>query len=127
MFYCPGKYCSKKDTCLHHRLEDSEITLQLLDMSTEGCGYGGVDENGNPFSHHEYYCGDHAPSYHSYWIMETWQDKCDFENYHYPAHAEGWPCPPGSLILIKDENGEEKIIPFEPRTMKLNTKVIKWR
>ena len=57
----------------------------------------------------------------------TWQDKADWENSHCPAHAEGYAVAPGSLIkIIDDETLEEKIIPFNPETLKLSTKVIDW-
>jgi len=126
MFYCPGEFCSKKNECLHHQLKNSTRSLQLLDMSTEGYGCGGIDEKGNYFSHHEYCCGDRAPKYSSLWRCETWQDKCDFENAFNPAHAEGIPCPPGSLILIENDKGEVEIVPFHPKTLKLTTKVLSW-
>ena len=58
--------------------------------------------------------------------MKTWKDKADWENKHCPALAEGYACPPGSLILIEDENGEQKVIPFDPETLLLDTKVIDW-
>lgn len=57
----------------------------------------------------------------------TWQDKADWENSHRPAHAEGWPVAPGTLIKIFDEEAnEEKIIPFDPKTLKLSTMVLNW-
>ena len=60
--------------------------------------------------------------------MKTWQDKCDWENTHNPAHAEGVPVRPGTPILIvDDETGEPKVIPFDPKTLKLTTKVLNWR
>ena len=127
MFYCPGEDCSKRDICLHHQLKNSRRGLQILDMSHEGFGYGGFDSENNYYSwHHEYSCGDNAPKYSSLWTMETWEDKCNFENYYNPAHAEGLPCPPGSLILIEDEGGNEKIIHFHPSELKLTTKVLDW-
>lgn len=126
MFYCPGEYCSKRNGCFHYMPKHQGRNLQLLDMSTQGFGRSGVDEHGNYFSHHEYECGDRAPAYKSFKPIETWQDKGNWENYNSPAHAEGWPCIPGSLILIEDENGEEKVIPFEPETLKLGTKVLDW-
>ena len=58
----------------------------------------------------------------------TWQDKGDWENSHCPAHAEGVPVPPGTPIKILDEEtGEEKIVPFDPKTLKLSTTVLNWR
>ena len=58
----------------------------------------------------------------------TWQDKGDWENTHDPAHAEGWAVSPGTLIkILDDETGEEKIIPFDPKTLKLSTRVLNWR
>lgn len=126
MFYCPGEFCSKKNECLHHRLKNSIRSLQLLDMSTEGHGYGGIDENGKHFSHHEYYCGDRASKYSSLWRYETWKDKCDFENAYNPAHAEGIPVPPGTEILIENEKGEPEVVMFNPKTLKLSTKVLDW-
>ena len=127
MFYCPGEFCSKKNECLYHKLKDSKRPIQLLDMSTQGHGFGGFDRNGKYYSyHHEYECGDRAPTYKSLWKCETWQDKCDFENAFNPAHAEGIPCPPGSIILIENEEGKEELIPFDPKTLLLSTKVINW-
>lgn len=57
---------------------------------------------------------------------KTWKDYADWENEHHPAFAEGYACPPGSPILIEDENGEQKVIPFDPETLLLDTKVIDW-
>ena len=126
MFYCPGEFCSKKDICLHHHLKDSKRTIQLLDMSTQGSGYETIDSAGNRISHHEYHCGDRASKYYSLWERKTWQDKCDFENYYCPAHAEGIPCAPGTPITIINEQGEEEVIPFDPKTLSLDTKVVSW-
>lgn len=56
----------------------------------------------------------------------TWQDKCDFENLYFPAHAEGWPCTPGSKIIIINEDGNQEIIPFNPKTLRLDTEVLNW-
>ena len=127
MFYCPGEFCSKKNRCGHHMLKNSHRQLQLLDMSTSGSGCGGIDENGNYFSHHEYSCGDRASKYYSLWEIKTWQDKCDFENAYNPAHAEGIPVPPGTEILIENEKGEPEVVMFNPKTLKLSTKVLDWR
>lgn len=127
MFYCPGEFCSKKNECLHHQLKNSTRNLQLLDMSTQGCGCGRIDENGNYSSHHEYECGDRAPTYRALWKCETWQDKCDFENAYNPAHAEGIPVPPGTEILIENEKGESEAVLFNPKTLKLSTRVLDWR
>lgn len=127
MFYCPGEFCSKKDICLHHALKDSRCRLQLLDMSTQGYGYDGMDENGNYFSHHEYCCGDRASKYHSLWELKTWLDKADFENANNPAHAEGWAVAPGSIILIENDEGKEELIPFDPKTLLLSTNIISWK
>lgn len=127
MFYCPGEFCSKKNECLHHNLKDSKRLIQLLDMSTQGHGFGGIDENGKPFCHHEYECGDRAPTYRAFWKYETWQDKCDFENAFNPAHAEGIPVSPGTEILIENEKGEPEVVMFNPKTLKLSTKVLDWR
>ena len=123
MFYCPGEHCAKRNQCGHYMLKNSRRQLQLLDMSTNGSGQSGIDENGNYFLHHEYSCGDRAPSYRSLWEIKTWQDKGDFENYNNPAHAEGWAVAPGTLIKIWNEHGEEEVIPFDPKTLKLGTKV----
>ena len=127
MFYCPGEFCSKKDICLHHSLKSSTRLLQLLDLSTSGSGWESMDEKGNYISHHEYSCGDRAPKYYGLWECKTWQDKFDYENAHNPAHAEGSPCAPGSIILIENEDGKEELIPFNPRTLLLSTKVLNWR
>ncbi len=128
MFYCPGEFCSKKNECLHHRLKDSKRCIQLLDMSTQGfgCGRFGSDGSGPYAFHHEYYCGDRAPAYNSLWKYETWYDKGEFENANNPAHAEGWAVAPGSLIIIENEKGEPEVIPFNPKTLKLSTKVLDW-
>ena len=127
MFYCPGEYCSKRNECLHHQLKNSTRNLQLLDMSTQGSGSGGIDKDGNYFSHYEYSCGDRASKYYSLWTCETWEDKGEFENANNPAHAEGWAVAPGSLILIENEKGEPEVISFNPKTLKLTTKVLYWR
>lgn len=58
----------------------------------------------------------------------TWQDQNDWENEHCPSHAEGWAVAPGTPILIlDDESDEPKVIPFDPKTLKLTTKVLNWR
>ena len=58
----------------------------------------------------------------------TWQDKGDWENEHCSAHAEGWAVAPGTLIeIIDEETGKPKIIPFDPKTLKLSTTVLNWR
>ena len=126
MFYCPGEFCSKKNECLHHKLKNSKCLIQLLDMSTQGHGFGGFDKNGKYYNHHEFECGDRAPTYRAFWKYETWQDKCDFENTYNPAQAEGLPCPPGTEILIENEKGEPDVIMFNPKTLKLSTKVLDW-
>lgn len=63
MFYCPGEYCSKKDTCQYHYTEG---LVQLLDLSRTGWGAGGFDRDGNYSYYHEYNCGDLAKEYYSY-------------------------------------------------------------
>ena len=59
-------------------------------------------------------------------VMRTWKEKGDWENKHCPAHAEGYACAPGSLILIKDKKGKYKLIPFNPETLSLDTKILDW-
>ncbi len=74
MIYCEGKYCSRKDQCAYHEDFEWKYPRQYLDDSTEGYGYGGIDENGNCFWHHEYYCGDRAPKYSRY-KPKGWREK----------------------------------------------------
>lgn len=58
----------------------------------------------------------------------TYQDYNDWENTHHPSMAEGWAVPPGAPIkILEDETGQEKIIPFDPATLKLSTTVLNWR
>lgn len=60
--------------------------------------------------------------------IKTWQEKADWENLHCPAHAEGYAIAPGTPIkIIDDETSQEKIIPFDPATLKLSTTVLNWR
>jgi hypothetical protein len=66
MIYCEGEYCSRKDQCAYHELFESKHLRQYIDESTEGHGYGGIDSNGKPFFHHEFYCGDRAKYYRHY-------------------------------------------------------------
>ena len=126
MFYCPGRFCSKKDICLHHHLKNSMRCLQLIDMSIHGSVGESIDRAGTCISQYEPHCGDRASKYYSLWECKTWQDKGDFENYNNPAHAEGWAVAPGTLIKILNEQGEEEIIPFDPKTLRLDTKVVSW-
>ena len=126
MFYCPGEFCSKKDICLHYHLKDSKHIIQLLDMSTQGSGYEAIDSAGNRISHHEYHCGDRAPKYYSLWELKTWQDKVDFENAYNSAHAEGFACRPGTYITIINKQGQKEVIPFDPKTLTLDTEVLRW-
>lgn len=126
MFYCPGEHCSKRDECLYHKLKNSTRNLQLLDMSTQGSGHVGTDKDGNYFCHHEYTCGDNAPKYNSLWKCETWEDIGEFENANNPAQAEGWAVAPGTEILIENEKGEPEVILFNPKTLRLSTKVLDW-
>ena len=59
---------------------------------------------------------------------KTWQDKCDWENANSPAHAEGFAVAPGTPIkILDDETGEPRIVLFDPKTLKLSTKVLNWR
>lgn len=58
--------------------------------------------------------------------MKTWKDKVDWENAHNPSHAEGYACPPDSLILTEDKKGKQKVITFNPETLSLDTKVLDW-
>lgn len=54
----------------------------------------------------------------------TYEDKLKYEH---PVYTEGLPASVGSMIkIIDDETGEEKIIPFEPKTLKLSTEVVAW-
>ena len=63
MYYCEGKYCSRRNECAHNKPDTSGRLQQWLDMSTEGSGYSGIDENGKHFCRHEYWCGDRADGY----------------------------------------------------------------
>ena len=63
MIYCEGKHCSRRDKCAYHETFISEEPRQYLDLSVNGYGHEGVDEKGNRFSHHEFYCGDNATHY----------------------------------------------------------------
>lgn len=123
MSYCPGENCKKRDECQLHFNSG-----QVIDWSRYGHGFGGFDANGNYQSYHETYCGDDGTNGYKYFEPKiiTWKDKADWENKHCPAFAEGYACPPGSPILIEDENGEQKVIPFDPETLLLDTKVIDW-
>ena len=56
MYYCEGKYCSRKDQCAYHELFDWKCPRQYLDQSTTGSGYGGIDENGQLFRAEFYKC-----------------------------------------------------------------------
>lgn len=55
MSWCPGSRCSKKEQCQKHHNSG-----QVIDWSTYGHGSGGIDKDGNYFSHHETYCGDNG-------------------------------------------------------------------
>ena len=55
MSHCPGDNCSKREQCQKHFNSG-----QVIDWSNYGHGYGGYDENGNPFYYHEIYCGDNG-------------------------------------------------------------------
>ena len=79
MYYCEGKYCSRKDRCAHHESFDWKYPRQYLDMSTEGRGYGGIDENGKLFWHHEYSCGDKAEFYKRYKAL-GWREGQEYRN-----------------------------------------------
>lgn len=63
MYYCEGKYCSKKEDCDHHQPDTSGRLQQWLDMSTQGSGQAGTDENGKPFCKIEAWCGDESVDY----------------------------------------------------------------
>ena len=63
MIYCDGKNCSRRDKCAYHEIFISEKPRQHLDLSVNGYGHDGVDEKGNRFSHHAFYCGDNATYY----------------------------------------------------------------
>lgn len=79
MFYCEGKYCSRKDQCAYHENFEWKYPRQYLDESTEGSGYGGIDKDGNPFWHHEYFCGDKASSYKCYKAL-GWREDQEYIN-----------------------------------------------
>ena len=66
MIYCEGKNCSIQDKCAYHEDFDWKYPRQYLDWSTHGSGCEGMDDNGNRFSHHEFYCGDNASYYKCY-------------------------------------------------------------
>ena len=57
---------------------------------------------------------------------KTWADKGTWENAYHPGHAEGWPCVPGKKILIRNKQGKEEVILFDPETLTLDTEVIDW-
>ena len=63
MIYCEGKKCKRQDKCAYHEIFISEEPRQYLDLSVNGYGHEGVDEKGNRFSHHGFYCGDSATHY----------------------------------------------------------------
>lgn len=63
MYYCDGKYCSIKEDCAHHQPDLTGKLQQWLDMSTQGSGQFGTDEDGKPFCNVEAWCGDEAPEY----------------------------------------------------------------
>ncbi len=63
MFYCEGKYCSRRAECVHNKPDISGRLQQWLDMSTQGSGQCWNDDNGKPHFHHEYWCGDRAKGY----------------------------------------------------------------
>ena len=47
MFYCEGKYCSRRDKCAYHEVFDCKYPRQYLDQSTQGYSSEGIDKNGN--------------------------------------------------------------------------------
>jgi hypothetical protein len=63
MYYCEGKYCSRRGKCAHHKPDTSGKLQQWLDMSTQSSGQAGTDKNGKPFCIVEAWCGDEAVDY----------------------------------------------------------------
>lgn len=63
MYYCPGKYCSKRNECARHQVSEVELWQQYLDMSTQGSAKVGIDDLGRPVGYHEWSCGDRAAGY----------------------------------------------------------------
>ena len=63
MYYCEGKYCSRRNECAHNKPDTSGRLQQWLDMSTQGSGQYWNDDSGKPHFHHEYWCGDRADGY----------------------------------------------------------------
>jgi hypothetical protein len=63
MYYCDGKYCSRKEDCAHHQPDLTGRLQQWLDMSTQGSGRYWTDEDGNPRSEIEHWCGDGSVRY----------------------------------------------------------------
>lgn len=113
MFYCLGEHCSKRNYCFQYMPLHINTALQASDKSSE-------KTNGS------YACGDFAEYYYFFRPVETWADKCEFENYNSPAHAEGIPIAPGHLITIQNAEGDAEIIPFDPETLKLSTIILDW-
>lgn len=79
MIYCEGKYCSRKDQCAYHENFEWKYPRQYLDMSTEGCGWEGIDNDGRRFGHHEYFCGDRANFYKHYKAL-GWREGQEYRN-----------------------------------------------
>lgn len=63
MYYCEGKYCSRRNECAHHKPDTTGSLQQWLDMSTQGSGQAGTDINGKPYCIVEAWCGDDAKQY----------------------------------------------------------------
>ena len=79
MIYCEGSRCARREQCAYHEDFVCKQPRQYLDESTEGCGYDGIDENGNHFSHHEYFCGDNADWYKHYKAF-GWRNNKEYIN-----------------------------------------------
>ena len=63
MFYCEGKYCSRRSECAHNKPDTSGKLQQWLDMSTQASGQCWKDDNGNVHFQLEHWCGDSSNNY----------------------------------------------------------------
>ena len=80
MFYCEGKYCSRRVKCAYHENFDWKYPRQYLDLSTEGSGYEGIDKDGNRISCHEYSCGDRSTNFYHCYRALGWREGQEYRN-----------------------------------------------
>ena len=80
MFYCEGKYCSRKDQCAYHERFEWKYPRQYLDLSTEGSGYEEIDKDGNRTSCHEYSCGDRSMNFYPRYRALGWREGQKYRN-----------------------------------------------